>query len=240
MSEAVTIRLPDGREVVLEDWTDKPLYSTLDVLAGATSQEMLLFQYTGGDSVPAYAPVPVTAPLTATDKDTNMATAGGLASSEEFMVYSIRPEVFQLSVEDETHPDFSVPAAPTNGEPTPTPTFLSIMHMQLLLVLTISEKEYAQAGLGYFNFGGGVYGFAGNTSVRATGQKGEPGNEAVRTYAIPQHIGGQEKFKVALQNPPGDALLINLGDGSTEYGDDAKRFARVRVYLDGLRKRPTA
>lgn len=240
MSEAVTIRLPDGREVVLEDWTDKPLYSTLDVLAGATTQEMLLFQYTGGDSVPAYAPVPVTAPLTATDKDTNMATAGGLASSEEFMVYSIRPEVFQLRVQDAAHPDFANPAAPADGEPNPTPVFLGILHMQLLLVLKISEKDYAQAGLGYFNFGGGVYGFAGNTATRSTGQKGEPGNEAVRTYAIPQHIGGQEKFSVMLQNPPGDALLINVGDGSDEYDSDTARFARIRVHLDGLRKRPTA
>lgn len=240
MSEAVKIRLPDGREIYLEDWSDKPLFSTIEILAGATTQEMNLFQYTIGDNVPAFAPVGITAQRSATEMDTNMAVPGAMASSEEFMCYSIRPEVFQLNVTSAGSPNFATPAALANGAPMPTVQFLACMHLQLLLKLEISQKLYAEAGFGYFNFGGGVSGSSGQVDLRSMGSKGLPSNEAVRTYAIAQHIGGQEKFRVIIANPPGTALAINLGDGSETYGADTTRYARIRVYLDGLYKRPTA
>lgn len=240
MSEAVKIRLPDGREVLLEDWSDKPLYSTLEILAGATTQEMNLFQYTIGDNVPAFAPVAVSAQRPATEMDTNMAVPGAMASSEEFMCYSLRPEVFQLNVTSASSPNFATPAPYTLGNPMPTVQFLSCLHAQLLLKLEISQKLYIEAGFGYFNFGAGVSGAAGQITLRSMGTKGIASNEAVRTYAIAQHIGGQEKFRVIVANPPGDALAINLGDGTEQNPDSTSRFARMRIYMDGLYKRPTA
>lgn len=238
------MRLPDGREVAFVDWTDKPLYSTCEILSGAAPQEINLFQYTVGDSVPAFAPVAVAAQKTADEGDTNLAAPGAMASSEEFLVYAIKPEVCGRSVQDTEDPDFSDPfpldADPVLGHPFIDPQSIKSLQCALLLQLEISEKVFAQAGYGYFNTGFGVVGvdtgFAGGAA--AAGRSGQATNEAVRQFAIPQHMGGQEKFRVFLTNSTGEPIL--LGAAAGQLGQQPNEYARIRVYLDGLYKRPVS
>jgi hypothetical protein len=237
--QIVTMKLQDGNTVEFADWSDKPLYSSINLLDGATTQEMTFFSYVQGDPVPSFAPgaVPVT-PRTANERDTNMAVPAALSSEEEFLVFSIRPEVFCLSVTDPSNPDFSTPAALTALDIAATPGMLSALGLYTLLYLEISEKRFPQAGFGYFNFGAGMNITGGDTSAVA-GQQGWASQDAVRTLTIPSHIGGTEKFRVVLFNPDGVALPVgfNLGGQSVET---ATRFAIIRIYLDGLYRRGTA
>lgn len=248
LNQITKMRLPDGREVAFVDWTDKPIFSTIEILHGTTVQEMNWFQYVQGDSVPAFAPVPVVGQRAANDWDTNLASPGSMASTEEMLIYAIRPEVYRRRVADANLPDFAVPAAIDSAaaEPMPTSTMLSVLSMRALLSLEISKKVFSQASFGYFNQGFGVY-VAGNAGSTQVGNQGFPAQTSVRALTIPQHIGGQEKFRVFLTNvDDGTAGAPGLELGADAPGVPAEGpapgtfFARIKINLDGLYKRPVS
>lgn len=242
-NQITELKLPDGRIVAFVDWTDRPQFSTLEVLNGTTVQEMQLFQYVAGDPVPSYAPV---APIarTSNENDTNMANPGAMASTEELLIYAIRPEIFRRHVADAEAPDFAAPEPLADGEPAPTPIMLSVLHHRLVLQLEISQKVYSMGGLGYFNWGAGMLAAGGEEALWNYGFQGLPSQEAVRSNVIPCHIGGEEKFRVKLVYiDDGTGNGIELGEGGleiAEQGVQLTRFARIRVYLDGLYKRPVS
>ena len=247
MNQITKMRLPDGREVAFVDWTDKPIFSTIEILSGTTTQEMNWFQYVQGDSVPAFAPVAVTAQRSANDWDTNLAAPGSMASTEEMLVYAIRPEVYRRHVTTAATPDFSAPAAldAPDGEPMPTSTMLAVLSMRCLLSLEISKKVFSQASFGYYNQGFGVY-TSDNAGGTQLGMQGMPTQTSVRALTIPQHIGGQEKFRVFLTNVDDGTVntpgleLGAVAPGSNDEDTDDRVFARIKINLDGLYKRPVS
>src|SRR5262249_39025099 len=86
------VKLPDGKVIDLVDWSDMPIFSSLDLQTGFTAQEMSLFQYTVGTSVPGYGTAAVVQRV-ATERDTNVQAPGTMASTEEMLVYAIKPEI---------------------------------------------------------------------------------------------------------------------------------------------------
>ena len=251
LNQITKMRLPDGREVAFVDWTDKPIFSTIEILHGTTTQEMNWFQYVQGDSVPAFAPVAVAGQRSANEWDTNLAAPGSMASTEEMLVYAVRPEVYRRQVEDANSPDFAAPANLDGhiGEPMPTSSMLAVLSLRCLLSLEISKKVFAQASFGYFNAGMGVVTSAqGSTGVPQLGLQGQAQQTAVRAFTIPQHIGGQEKFRVFLTNVDdgtndgGVGLELGLlPEGDDSEGDsNTAVFARIKINLDGLYKRPVS
>ncbi len=242
LNQIVKIRYSDGREVALVDWTDTPLYSTIEVLHNATAEEMSFFQYTVGDPVPGFGPVAPTL-RAASERDTNLAVPGAMASTEEFLIWSIRPEVFRLRVTDAQAPDLANPAAinDTNPEPTPTGKMLDILALRCILELEISQKFYSKASFGYYNWGAGVFLSQSCDTQMGAAQKGLPSQEAVRRFGIPAHMGGQEKFRLTLRNPAGGAIPLGNSEGACEgsVAEDT-RFARIIAHFDGLYKRPTS
>lgn len=253
LNTITTIKLPNGEEVNIVDWTDRPIYSSLDLQTGFTAQEMNLFQYTVGGSVPAFGTGATTA-RTATDRDTNVQAPGTMASTEEMLVYAIKPEIsFFVTdpVNDMTTMDYFGAGVPV-GFPTPTSEGLEVLGNFLLLDLEISQKSYAYASLAYFNTGFGIFGRSMNAALsdgialQSTGNLGWPSQNAVRSFVIPHHIGSQEKYRVALLNPSslnggavdfGMVLLTGEGD-SFEILDGVA--CTIKINLDGLYKRPTA
>lgn len=245
--QIVTMRLADGRTVEFADWSDKPLYSTLQILHGSTQQEMAAFTYVQGDPVPGFAPPGFTVnPRTANERDTNMAVPSGLSTEEEFLVFAIKPEVFSerntAANQDADVADFQTPEALCGvqgalSSVVPSPWMLGVLGLRTILYLEISEKRFPQAGFNYFNSGFGVNAYNGPVGAIAT--QGVPSQEAVRTLVIPSHIGGTEKFRVMLFNPDGVGLEVgyNADDNTT---CDTRRIADVRLYLDGLYRRGTA
>jgi len=248
LNQITTIRLPGGAEVAFVDWSDKPSYSTCDLAHGFTLQQLDMFAYTRGDQVPSAAPGGFTAASrSSTDADTNQQTPASMASTEERMIYSIKPEYMALTADATQNNVFDfTTAAPRDGtgEPVPNPVMLAWLHFRLLLTLEISQKFYQRSGLGYYNTGFGVHGSGGSMAVAAGAGRnyatsGQPSQDAVRGFVVPQYMGGQEKFNVQLNNPGG--LPVNFG--LSENGAVAANLLaviRLRIYLEGLYKRPVS
>lgn len=232
-----TMRLPDGRSVSFVDWTDRPLFSTADILSGASDERIPLFNYIVGDSVSGTQNLNVK--RTASERDTNISTPGSMASTEELLIYAIKPEVMALAVP--TYQGAVVPDATLAIETfayDPIPASWQLMHlMRLCLIeLRVSQKTMQQGPFGYFNVGFGPFNTPGANAVG-----GLPSQEAIRALSIPVHIGGQEKYEVAVVNPTGEALNIGLSDHTTDPSDEQpNRLFQVRIILDGLYKRPVA
>lgn len=241
----VQVKLPSGQVLDIVDWSDLPIFSAADLQAGCVLEELDFFQYVVGGQVPSATQPggPAAIKRTASEVDTNVATAGQMTTNEELLVYAIKPEVFMFTTP--TINDFtsrSILVAGDDGSepvgmPSPGPECLSVLNQQTLLRLTITEKVKAEAGFGYFNTGFGVFHLS-EGSVYANA--GVPSQEAVRSYVLPHHIGSQEKFRVQLINPTGEALEFGVVEG--EGGRDARQdvMATIRINLDGLYKRPTA
>jgi hypothetical protein len=207
MNQITQFRMGDGTEVALVDWSAMPHFSTLEVLHGSTVQQMDLFGYVVGNNVPTYAPVAYT-PRSADDSDTDMQAPGSMASTEEMLVFAIRPEVFRLKVASASSPDFSNPAnisGMTGGQPLPTAPMMAALQMQLILNFEISQKSFHRAGFGLYNFGAGVAAQGAAVAVSTFGQNGSPGVYAVQKFDVPVHIGGTEKFV--------DQSIVESADG---------------------------
>jgi hypothetical protein len=251
--QIVTMRLADGRTVEFADWSDKPLYSTVQILHGSTQQEMAAFTYVQGDPVPGFAPPGFTVnPRTANERDTNMAVPSGLSSEEEFLVFAIKPEVFaernDATNQGNSIADFQTPEAlcgvqgALTNSVLPSPGMLGVLGLRTILYLEISEKRFPQAGFNYFNTGFGPMAAASQATAGIATQ-GMPTQDAVRTLVIPSHIGGTEKFRVMLFNPDGVGLEVGYDADNSVDGElscDTRRIADVRFYLDGLYRRGTA
>lgn len=239
MNTITTMRLPDGQEVAFVDWSDRPLYSTADILSGATDERIPLFNYIVGDSVTGTQNF--TAKRTASDRDTNIATPSAMASTEEMLVYAIKPEIMALACpeEDDVIDADAALAVPTFAyDPIPQSWQLANLQRLCLIELTVSQKVMQKAMFGYFNTGFGVF-----QAPSSNAGQGLPSQEAVRSLGIPIHIGGQEKYEVAIVNPTGDALDIGLRAHSDVLVPDVaqpNRVFQVRILLDGLYKRPVS
>ena len=242
-SQITQVRLPDGRNVAIVDWTDKPLFSTIDLLSGYTDQEIECFTYQVSDNVSSSSNI--TTRRVATERDTNVATPGGMASTEEILIYNIKVEPFEFQANASTPADATLFATDLAGLPVPQPQTLAILNQYSLLRLEISQKIYAEAGIAYFNTGFGPFiSGARNSAAAAPGVStplafanlGLPSAEAPRSFSIPHHIGGQEKYRVVLVNPTGSTVTFNGSSGAPA----ARTALTIRVLLEGLYKRPVS
>lgn len=235
-----SFRLPDGSTIEMVDWVDKPLFSTGELLTGFSDEKIDLFTYGVNEEVAATENATVR--RMSTENDTNVTTAGGMSSQEELLVYAIKPEFFELQTTDASATDLTsaIPALP--GQPMMRPSVLKHLHMSIMLVLDIAGKTFVEAGLGYFNAGFDVYGMGVTTggvladaNVRSYAAQGLPSAEGTRTFAIPQHLGGTEKYQLALRNYEGETITFK----DEAAASIARLVVRTRIYLDGMRKRPT-
>lgn len=238
MDTIVNIRLPDGTTLTLGDWVDKPIFSAVMFLTGFNDPVLEAFGYNVGENVPATSNAGTK--VTSTEHDTNIAAAGGNVSTEELLVYAIKPEYFELQTSGGTDLTTASPRLP--GQPVMRPTTLGKIQLSLNLRLRVSEKVYADAGTGYFPTGFGVFGMGAliPTNAAATGRtyanNAWPAQDAVRSFAVPHHIGGTEKYQVQWLNWPG--ATVNFTDEA--QGALTGLVVYARTYLDGMRKRPTA
>lgn len=240
LNQVTKLRLPNGTEVALVDWSDRPLYSSADFQSGFVDEETDLFNYVTGDPVPARAPSATIVRRTATLQDTNISTPSAMNSTEELLIYGIKVELFAYTLD--TNGDFEGinTFGTTISYPNVPAPMLKELQRTLMLQLVISQKVYSEATLGYYNTGFGPYGIAtgpANLGAATVANQGLPSQEAVRSFAIPHHIGGQEKYRVAILNPTATADDFGLIDAGSL---DTLAATTIRVYLDGLYKRPVS
>ena len=242
INQITKIRMPDGSEVAMTDWSSRPLYSTLDLLTGFTDEELRTFSYSHGDPVSASGNMPAGALRTASLRDTNISGRSEMDSTEEFLVYAIKVEFHKFTRNTGTNV-FDVSAV---GEPIPNGPLISLLHNRLVLELEASDKAFPQAGLGWFPTGfGPVLAVATPNAgaLRTYANSGLQTHEAADIMAIPCHIGGTEDYSVLIHNPPNGpdqagTGVVNFPDESGGTNTDA--VAQLRIYLCGLQKRAVA
>ena len=241
METITEFRMPDGSVMRLVDWVDKPVFSVVELFNGFQDNKIDAFTYNISDDVPATDNI--TTQRVATEADTNVNVGGANASTEEILVYAIKPEWFELQLADAST-DATTATVRSAGQPQPRTSVLAVLNDALVLRLKITQKAYTDAGIGYYNPGFGalpsanlVFGAAA-VSPRSYATAGLPSQEAVRSFVVPHHIGGTEKYHVSLHRfRPG---AVSFFDEATAPAALTTVLMRCRIYLDGMIKRPTA
>ena len=237
LNQITKVRLADGREVAIVDWTWRPLYSTVDTLTGWTDLELRAFVYSGGD--PITISTNMTVRETATLMHTNVKTPAQMDSQEEMLVYAIQIEMYAME-ESVASSEIQNDLVVGGFLAAPTPLFagfISVLHQQCIGELEVSEKEYQQGSLGRFPAGFGVSGGASNDAgagIVGAYNNGLPSNEAIEMFPVPVHIGSTENYAFIVHNPTGVAITYRDSTGSQV----ATAVMRLRINLLGLHKRP--
>jgi len=224
------VQLPDGTEVVIDEWLHYPLFSTIQIgsLGGTgDSTNLRAFSYVQGMRVPSTTNVTGGTRL-ADARDTNMVKRGGLNYDEAFILYAITYEAFALTPNTVT---------PPVAAPAPVLTAENVKRLQrdLLVELIVGAQQQKPQLRSPFSFIGqsaGTKSFASTGAVglgiafsQGTGGSIDARNQ--RRLELPIYIESQQVAFMKVSSPIG-----------TIAGLDQQ--VRLRWYWDGLKRRPVA
>jgi len=233
LNQLTKVRLPSGDEVAIVDWSYRPLYSSIYTLDGWTDQELDWFTYSIGDQV-TFSQNLITAGgvFQATIEQTNLATASEMDALEEYLVYAMSIELYEIG--------FTGGVYTYAGPGTPIPNIAAVSLLNTKIVeLEVSQKATFQASLGWFTTGFGPYfqldSIAPVAGGRSYATNGLPSAEAIDASPVPVHIGGTEKFRGILYNPGGVAIVYRDDDGN----ETSTSVVWLRLNFRGLHKRPS-
>ncbi len=236
INQPTKIRLSNGAEVAITDWSWRKMYSVVDVLSGATNEELYTFQYVEGDQVSFSNNIGVNQRRTATIKDCNNKGKSQMPSEQEYICYAVAIQMWQFGYDaDETGEDAYLYNAP--GGVMANSANLSIAATKLIFSLEITEKDFFTGDPTWFSQGGGPFiassgGAGGNLRTYAT--NGLQTKDAIDRAPVPLHIGGTEEFKGILYNQDGHPIVWRDEDGNPA----TTTVLRFRTEMIGLHKRP--
>lgn len=243
-----TITLPDGRTVTIDEWLHWPIYSTCEIeggigaapplnLGNSANVNLTLFSYVVGTRVPQSraAVASALAPRNATTTDTNQVAKTRMNHDEAMLVFAHFPEYFALDQGTE------IDGVPNTVQGTGTSlTGTNIRRLQRdivaeLLVGANIRKPQARAPLGYFTGGVGAPAWGSGDQLTGGpgtialnyGTSGKPTPQGARRWNLPVHITSARVMKVTLKSPGGPVVGLN-------------QSARLRWWLDGIKRRPVA
>ena len=238
MAQLWKIRLPNGNVLTPGDWTSsEPLYSTIEVAAGAFPL-LTAFSYSRGGSVPGSV-----GPRDALLIDTNLEGEGNrLPENEELICFSLGVECFKTGPKnnDDRFPDADPPNMPLDD-------MLRLQRDILVKLKVASVKNYTASPLSYWPAGCGVmFHFSGGRSRVSAGvpdgeilgNNGDPGVQGQRHLASPVYVAGGESMCVDITAGPGQVTGLFSNEATDAVASDTR--ARLRIYLDGYRRRPVA
>jgi len=216
-----TIRLPDGTELVIDEWLHWPTYSVME-FAAAVKLDLRAFTYVQGNQVSSQG----LTRRTATEADTNQVVKSQMNFDESLLVYAITYEPFALS---------SATASTTIAQsPTPVISAINLLRLQrdVMVDLFVGARQqkpqyrspfsFVAQGLGAPAWTPGDRPTAGMAFQYGTGGYPTPENE--RRLALPLYIQSKQPF--------------NLRVYSETAMTDLDQDVRLRWYLDGLKRRP--
>jgi len=226
------VTLPDGTNVVIDEWLHYPLFSTVELGSTGTDGDaanLRAFSYVQGQRVPATTNVPVPNRL-ADARDTNMVKRGGMNYDEAFILYAITYETFALSnvLGDGAPPDVIAVA------PIFTAGNLRRLQRDLVVELIVGAQQKKPQFRAPFSFLGQSVGaeswstpsIPGNFSVNlSTGTAGTLDSRNQRRLELPIYIESQQVAFLRVFSPVGSIAGMN-------------QSVRLRFYWDGLKRRP--
>jgi hypothetical protein len=233
------IKLPNGQTFNIEEWLHWPIFSTVEAAAGV-SVNLNAFSYVVGQNVPR-----VSLPARqATYSDTNQVARSRMNHDEAMIVFSMTYEHFAVeAAQGAVHPNsqYTVPALDMEAlAPVLSGVNLAKLRRDLMINLLIGAgitKPMASAPLSYYGQGIGAVAWGsgdalaiatgGATALNlnyATGGVISPKNQ--RLWSLPVMIESDRVMKCQVKSPAG--ALSTDQDWS------------LKIYLDGLKKRPVA
>lgn len=223
-----TVHLPDGSEVVIDEWLDWPQYSTVE-FAAASAINLRAFTYVTGQRVPQQGVIPGGA-RNANDADTNQVTRSRMNHDEAYLVYSLTYEHFALS-------------SATLGDPNvlgaPLPVLLSqnLRRLQRDIVVSLligagQSKPQLRAPMSWIGQGAGAPAYTSGDAVAAGtrfsyGTAGQPSPKDQRRLNLPIYIQSDRVMFLLMRSYPGAIA-------------DLTQSVRIRWTLCGLKRRPVA
>lgn len=221
------IRLPDGSDIIIDEWLHEPLYSTVEWAAGSIVN-LRAFTYIQGQRVPSQG----LAARTATESDTNITTRTRFNHDQAFLTYSLTWELFALS--DAFADD---PANTILQSPAPIVSGTNLRRLQRELVVEVLlganiDKPQARAPFSWYGQGVGAAatssGDSGGVATLAFsyGTGGRVSPKTQRSWKLPIFIHADRVLTTRIRSyrPTGDSPFTQ---------DMSARF-----YLDGLKRRP--
>jgi hypothetical protein len=230
------IKLPDGSTFNIEEWLHWPVYSTVEANAGI-SVNLNAFSYVVGQNIPR-AGLPA---RQATYSDTNQVSRSRMNHDEAMIVFSMTYEQFAIEGVTNSNSQYSVPPLDMEAlAPVLSGTNLARLRRDLMINLLIgagSSKPMASAPLSYIGQGIGAAAWGsgdalaivtgGATALNlnyATGGVLGPKNQ--RLWSLPVMIDSDRVMKCQVNSPAGAI--------------DVTQAWSLKIYLDGLKKRPVA
>lgn len=231
------IKLPDGSVFNLEEWLHWPSFSVVEGAAGS-NVNLRAFSYVIGDRVPQAGAV-TGGPRQATESDTNWVTKSRANHDEAIVVFAITNEYFALEGSQAPIGNGAAQLAATAPILTGTNLrWMQLLMMQELFVGANISKPMASAPLEYYGQGIGAVAYpSGDALTIALGPTslnlnyGTAGNinpvNNQRLWPMPVMVDSDRVMYVKLTTP----------GGKLEHVD---QDWRLRIYLDGVKRRPVA
>lgn len=246
------IKLAEGMVVEIDEWLHWPQFSTIEV-GSATGFDLRAFSYVVGGNIPqATGAVAIpTGARTATEADTNQVARSRMNHDEAFITFSMTYEHFAIDAVANIS-NYANPPADTDATP---PIFsgtnLRILQLQVMMELFVGagiSKPMASAPLEYYGQGIGAVAYGsgdaltiavgGATALNLNYGTGGSINPRCnqRRWQLPVFINSDRVMFVRLHTPNGAGIA---GNSTGDMAAVNQAFA-LRVYMDGLKRRPVA
>jgi hypothetical protein len=225
------IRLPDGRNVVIDEWLHWPLYSTVEFAKDAGVQ-LRAFSYVRGQRVPSNG----LATRLATQSDTNMSQRQMMSYDESFVMYAITYEAFAISVTDPVTQECGEDTITVASNPALQGANLRRLQRDLEIELILGAgqtKPQLRYTFSYLPQSVGAEAYsndapsATNTVSYGTAGGIKPANQ--RRLELPINIESERQMYLKVFTPFG-----KVGGTSPDLPQDI----RLRFWLDGMKRRP--
>ena len=220
------IRLPDGTDIVIDEWLHYALYSTIE-FAQTAQVNLRAFTYVQGQKVPQKG----LTPRNATIADTNQVAKTRMNHDEAYLMYSMTYEPFALS--NAAHGTAPV----VTNAPAPVVLSQNLRRLQRDLVISLVvganiHKPQLRNPFSWLGQSVGSPAFTSGDAIAANtnlsyGTGGSISASNQRRLNLPVYIASDRVFYAEIRSFPGviDGLSQDIS---------------LRLYLDGLKRRPVA
>ena len=243
-----TIKTPDGEEFNIDEWLHWPLYSVIE--SGANlAVNYRLFSYVVGQRVPG-SNTTAAGSRDATESDTNQVNRSRINHDEAFLCFCMTYEHFAVegvattgapAQSNGSNMIFPVPPADAAAvAPILWGTNLRRLQRDVMLQLFVGadiKKPMASAPLSYYGQGIGAEAFGAGDALQISIGAATALNLNYATAGAVQPE-NQRRWNLPVEIPSDTAMY---GQVSTPAGKtDVTQDFRLRVYMDGLKRRPVA
>lgn len=237
------VRVPEsagGGEFNLEEWLHWPLYSAVEGQAGV-AVDLRAFSYVVGQNVPQAGAIS-TGARSATKSDTNQVRRSGINHDEAFVAFSLTFEHFALEGTDNSDSIFVNPPLDNAAvAPIFRGTNLRLMQQDMMMELFVGaniNKPMASAPFSYYGQGIGAPAFGSGDALTIANGAATSLNLNYGTAGVVDPQRNQRRWQLPVEIAPDRVMFVRLRTPAGALAVD--QDWRLKVYMDGLKRRPVA